>query len=114
ADDRTVGSVLRLRTSGPGYVLDVENVHVDFQLFDELIDAAHSVHGHAPDRAREYYRQAVALYRGDFLPTVRMDWAEVHREWLRSRALHALERLRAADLAAGDYLAVMRWCRRTL
>lgn len=108
------GSTLALRTRGSGYVLDVDNVAIDFQRFDELIDAAHTVQRRSPDLATDYYRQAIALYRGDFLPSVRMDWAEVHREWLRSRALYALERLRAADLAAGDHLAVIDWCRRSI
>lgn len=107
-------AMLRLRTSGEGYVLDVENVFVDFQEFDELIDTAHALQRHAPERAMDHFRRAVRLYRGDFLPTVRLDWAEVHREWLRSRALLALDRLRSADLAGGDYLAVIGWCRRTL
>jgi DNA-binding SARP family transcriptional activator len=103
---------LRLVTCAEGYVLRVHRLRIDFEVFDELIDRGHraELNGVA-DEATQCYREAVELYDGDFLFGLDAEWACMHREWLRGRYLFALQHLSNADLVAGDYLSVMRWCR---
>jgi DNA-binding SARP family transcriptional activator len=109
------GSSIRLLTCDDGYVLHTDNVWTDFQVFDRLIDEGHQaqIRGERACAAAAF-REAMELYQGDFLPNVWMDWADLHREWLRSRALLALEWLIEADFSAGENLAVIRWCRLVL
>ncbi|WP_176308619.1 AfsR/SARP family transcriptional regulator [Micromonospora sp. NBS 11-29] len=106
---------LQLVTHQLGYVLKTEGVWVDFEVFDDLIDRgrAADARGDGVEAAR-LFAAAMDVHRGDFLPGVDLDWAEVHRMWLRSRALLALERLVKTHLAAGDHLAVLDRCREML
>ncbi|MER5703221.1 BTAD domain-containing putative transcriptional regulator [Micromonospora sp. NPDC002296] len=111
----TAGPSLRLVTHQLGYVLETEGVWVDFEVFDDLIDRARmaDARGDGGEAAR-LCAAAMELYHGDFLPGVHLNWAEVHRMWLRSRSLIALERLIRANLATGDYLTVIDRCREML
>jgi two-component SAPR family response regulator len=70
------------------YLLDVER-------FEQLLHQGDSLEGTA---ALEAYRQALALYKGDFLADEPYaDWAELERAYLRERAVGAL--LRTANIA---------------
>ncbi|WP_433389502.1 AfsR/SARP family transcriptional regulator [Micromonospora sp. KLBMP9576] len=106
---------LRLLTRESGYLLEADGVVVDFEDFVRLADRAHVAQLRG-DRAEAagLYRQAVGLYQGDYLPDVGYDWAGVEREWLRSRLLCALAFLVETDIASGDHVGVIRWCRRVL
>ncbi|OLF14703.1 AfsR/SARP family transcriptional regulator [Actinophytocola xanthii] len=106
---------LRVITVEQGYLLDVDRLHIDFEVFDELVDRAHRADtAHSTTEAAARFRAAVELYGGDFLAEVDAEWACVQREWLRSRYLYALQRLAELDLAAQDHLSVVRWCRRMI
>jgi DNA-binding SARP family transcriptional activator len=110
-----LGSALRLLTRESGYVLEAEQVSVDFEVFVRLAEAAHAAQLR-DDRpgAAALYREAVGLYQGDFLPDVGYDWASIEREWLRSRLLCALTFLTEADIERGDHVGVIRWSWRML
>lgn len=70
------------------YFLDVER-------FEQLIHQGDGLEGTA---ALEAYRQALLLYKGDFLcDEPYADWAELERSYLRERAVGAL--LRSAEIA---------------
>lgn len=70
------------------YFLDVER-------FEQLIHQGDGLEGAA---ALESYRQALLLYKGDFLSDEPYaDWAELERAYLRERAVGAL--LRSAEIA---------------
>ncbi|MBU0490607.1 MAG: AAA family ATPase, partial [Chloroflexi bacterium] len=56
-------------------------------------------------------RDAVALYRGDFLPGVYDDWGLVQREQLRTRYLDVLGRLVAGLAAQGAYEEALGYAR---
>jgi DNA-binding SARP family transcriptional activator len=103
--------VLRLLTRESGYSLQMADVAADFQTFVQLADAGNAAHMRGEENAASTaYRQAVAEYRGEFLPDVSYDWAGSQREWLRGRLLCALTYLTGAGLAQGDHEGVLRWC----
>lgn len=109
------GPALHLVTREPGYLLHVDKVPVDFEIFVQLADAAYAAQLR-DDRpaAAALYRQAAGLYRGDFLPDVYYEWAAAQREWLRSRLLCAFTFLIETDILRGDRVGVIRWCQRML
>lgn len=103
-----------VRRQGQTYSLDMEGVWVDAEEFERLLAAANAALPRAQDAAVEMYRQAVGLYRGDFLPE-RMydDWSSAERERLQTLALGAMTRL--ADLSVGlDALESIRLAQRVL
>jgi DNA-binding SARP family transcriptional activator len=103
---------LRLVTQGAGYLLEAENVSVDFARFIRRVDAAHAAQtSDDRDRAASLYQQAAWIYQGDFLADVSYDWAVTQREWLRSRLLMALSYLTETSIVRGDVVGVIRWCR---
>jgi two-component SAPR family response regulator len=108
-------SSICLETCDAGYILHTDNVWIDFEIFDRLIDDGHHAQARGDTAATaSAFREAMELYQGDFLPNVGMDWADMHREWLRSRALLALEWLTVAELRADDKFAIIHWSKRTL
>ncbi|MCE7002296.1 winged helix-turn-helix domain-containing protein [Kibdelosporangium philippinense] len=96
-----------------GYVLHAENMWVDVDQFERLIDR-----GRDADRAGDTtaamaaYSQAMHLYQGDFLAGDSADWIVEQRQWCKSLALRALDRLTTESLGCGDIADVARWCRR--
>jgi len=68
------------------YWLDVE----EFQLACSRLQTAQSTNLESETRN---LKQAVALYRGDFMAGFYDDWLVTEREWLREMYLAALERL---------------------
>jgi DNA-binding SARP family transcriptional activator len=114
-DEPQGGPALRLLTRGSGYLLEVDGVPVDFEIFLRLVDDAHAAHLRDDrDTAAALYEQATALYRGDFLPDEPYDWAAMQREWLRSRMLCALTFLVETHIRRGDHVDVIRCCQRML
>ncbi|MEU9353266.1 BTAD domain-containing putative transcriptional regulator [Streptomyces griseoloalbus] len=108
-------SSLRLVTRETGYSLLATGVWVDSEVFDDLVDQGHRAESAgAHGEASKYYREAAELYRGDYLAGAPMEWANVHREWLRSRFLYVLQRLAETSLIDSDPLSVMRHCRQIL
>jgi len=109
------GPALRLLTRESGYLLDVDNVPVDCEIFVQLVDGAYAAQlGNDRATAATLYRQAAGLHRGDFLPDACYDWATAQREWLRSRLLCALTFLTETSILHGDHVGVIRWCQRML
>ncbi len=93
------------------YVLDVEE-------FDNLIQLAGKVVG-ATERA--HLRDAIEIYRGDFLEDVIIDetflydeWLLLERERLRQQALAAYDRLVEMSREQGDYEAGIRYAQALL
>ena len=108
-------SSLALKTDEVGYRLEAQNLWIDFEDFEDLIDRGHALQaGSDSDGALALYRQAVALYQGEFLPGVHLHWADERREWLRSRLLCALEFIIEAELAVGDRLGAISSCGKML
>jgi len=108
-------SKLQIVTYECGYSLETENVWMDFQEFESMMRLAQDENATpTPAESLSLYRAAVELYRGDFLPGESMLWAESHREWLRSLALCAWQRLTAAAVRENDATGVLSLCRKIL
>lgn len=71
----------------------------DVEEFENLLDRAEGLREGSEERA-ECYRQAIALYQGDYLEEFYSDWCYLRREELRGKYIEALIRL--ADLYAGQ------------
>ena len=68
------------------YELNLEKVWIDALAFENLIAAGNQAAGTGP--AIHDYRQALALYQGDYLPERRYeDWSSAERELLQVLAL---------------------------
>jgi DNA-binding SARP family transcriptional activator len=108
-------SSLTLRTHQTGYSLEMHDGWIDFEMFDQFVNEGRTAQ-RAGDRTRalKVFREAERLYRGHFLPDVELDWANVRREWLRSRVLCVMEYLVEFDIATGNHLAVIDRCHRML
>jgi DNA-binding SARP family transcriptional activator len=98
-----------------GYALYADGLSVDLDEFENLVEA-----GRAADKAGDRsaalagYRDAMALYRGDFLAGDTADWIVEQREWCKSLALRVLDRLSTEALHSGDFDELIRWCRRII
>ncbi|QNP66637.1 AfsR/SARP family transcriptional regulator [Streptomyces genisteinicus] len=111
----TSTSSLRLVTRETGYTLQTSGLWVDSEVFDDLVDQGHRAESAgARQEAGRHYRAAAELYGGDFLAGAPMEWASVHREWLRSRFLYVLQQLAESSMLEDNPLSVMRYCRRIL
>jgi DNA-binding SARP family transcriptional activator len=107
--------VLRIDTHDYGYSIEVHNVWVDFLRFEKLIARAQDSGACVSQaQALKLYHEAAALYSGDFLIGLDMEWADVRREWLRSLMICALEKLAALHLERDDYIGVINSCYRLL
>jgi predicted ATPase/DNA-binding SARP family transcriptional activator len=97
-------------------------LHVDVAGFGALLDASetHPHHSwHTCHTCAERLREALALYRGDFLSQVYVadsapfeEWALLWRERLRQRAMSALERLAHRAEWCGRYAQGVEHARR--
>jgi DNA-binding SARP family transcriptional activator/predicted ATPase len=88
--------------------LDPGGYQLDCRQFRELL--AEAERAGSPESASRALREAVALYRGDFLEGVYLaqapdfeEWALAEREQLRQLIQHALHRLAAHSAETGNY-----------
>lgn len=86
---------LRVEYGERGYRMHVgEGVSIDIHEFERLCrEASDAAWRGNRLGALDSYRQAISFYRGDFLPGRSETWAREQREWLRSKALQALDAL---------------------
>ncbi|HYF62558.1 MAG TPA: bacterial transcriptional activator domain-containing protein [Herpetosiphonaceae bacterium] len=100
------GTAYRLDTSAPG-------LHLDVIRFERLLERAADTADTAA--AAELYRDALALYQGDYLADcLYSDWAAAPRERLRNQFLDAAGRLAGLALDAGDPAEARRWAEAVL
>jgi DNA-binding SARP family transcriptional activator len=79
------------------YGLNLAEVWIDADAFETLLTAGNHALPDHPEAAITFYRQAMALYQGDFLPERRYeDWSSAERERLQVLGLGLMVRL--ADL----------------
>jgi LuxR family transcriptional regulator, maltose regulon positive regulatory protein len=93
------------------YQLDQARFSIDVQAFDTAIAQARRSDG---EHAARWYREAVALYRGDYLEGIEYDWLLPERRRLQVDCLAALRWLTAAALARGDYSEALAVARQAL
>ena len=104
-------------SQGGAYGLDPQAaVWIDVQEFDRAWRTAQQyAQVGRQDEAEETLRQAVALYRGEYLEEdVYEDWPTEQRERLKSAYLTLLTRLCQWAFAAQDYEGCLSWGRLTL
>lgn len=86
-----------IRRMGPGYGLTGDQVWVDAPAFEAAVSKGNQALDTDPQAAARLYEQALALYRGDFLPERRYDdWTSARRERLQTLMLGTVVKL--ADL----------------
>jgi DNA-binding SARP family transcriptional activator len=90
------------------FALDV----ADFEA--ALAQAAQAPQASDSPAAREALERAIALYKGDLLPSCYDDWIIPQREALRQEYLGALERLARLLEEQRDYQAAIRYAQRLL
>ena len=93
-----------------------EWLDVDVWQFDQLIDQAEQAERDGtPSRALAAYKQALPLYRGDYLSDLPdVGWAELDRDRLRLRYQSAATRAGELLLASGDTTAPLTWAQAAL
>lgn len=98
-----------------GYVLHAADVWLDVDEFDLCMNTARQAED-AGDfgRAMSCFRQAVELYRDDFLASDDAEWTTGRRECDRALALYALSWLRADAMRRGHDQEVISLCRRII
>jgi DNA-binding SARP family transcriptional activator len=88
------------------------DIWLDADAFTQLIAQAEQSSG---EDAVSLNRQALALYKGDFLIDARYeDWASAERERLLALSLRAADRLAQELLNRGDYAECLAWCEHIL
>lgn len=94
-----------LVTRPPGYLLRVQPGELDLHHFDRLVDEAGTAMAeHAPERAAEKLRAALALWRGPALADVASEFLRrIEATRLEERHWSALEERIEADLAVGRH-----------
>jgi DNA-binding SARP family transcriptional activator len=102
-----LGGPDRLSFGDAGYRLAAEQDEIDAGRFDALVSAGEAAVEREPQRAVEWLRAALALWRGepfaDLDIPVLVDWSQR----LTARRLAALETLYQAELACGLHSAVI-------
>jgi DNA-binding SARP family transcriptional activator len=98
-----------------GLALD-RPIWVDSEAFEQLIAAGKQAERlQRTAQAMHTYREALALYQGDFLPEdCYDDWTGHIRARLHEARLSALDRLGRLALAQGDLLSASEYCRQLL
>lgn len=96
-----------------GYLLHAPDAWIDVDAFDEAIERGRRADlDRDAEAAVAAYRRAMDLYTGDFLAAEDAPWADEQRQWCRSSALRALERLVQEAVEGADDAAIVSWCRR--
>lgn len=113
--DGTGGYGVRIVWQDFGYALHADRIWLDVEEFEARVKAGRAADqaGDA-DTAMTHYAEAMDMYTGDFLAGESDDWVIEQREWCRSLALRALDRLCAGASQRGDFGEVLRWCRRVI
>lgn len=105
------GSGLTIETRNSGYLLRAKDVWYDVAEFEHTVADANRLETRGSTvEALNGYRQAVLLYRGDFLPGVAGDWILRRRQALLDQYLLGLTRLAEGELVAGECEACMSHC----
>jgi ATP/maltotriose-dependent transcriptional regulator MalT/DNA-binding SARP family transcriptional activator len=100
---RAVGEDCILYQEGQGYYFNRQlNYWFDVEQFERLLDEAEK-HEPGSEAAERCYREAVALYRGEYLEDVYSDWAILRREALQRRYLEAVIKLAESHIARQEY-----------
>ena len=76
---RSAGAEATVTTSTAGYALEVDPERVDANRFERLVTAAQSAVGDDPSSAREQFREALALWRGQ--PLAGLGWEREGTAW---------------------------------
>ena len=94
---------------GPRYGLRPEaDVWLDTAVFENLIAKGNTLFPQKPEEALPLYRQALALYQGDYLQEYPYaEWCSEERERLLTLYLSTAERLATAVLAQESWLEVI-------
>lgn len=105
---------LWIRRRGSAYRLDPDApLWLDVAIFERLIEQGHKA---APESAAlDFYQQALALYKGDFLPACLYDdWCQAERERMRQLYLATASQVGEALLARGDADAAVALCQQII
>ncbi len=99
---RALGQAADRLIADPGAVVFrfLPEDRLDVETFQQLCVAPSPL---PPVEESRRLREAVSLYRADFLEDTYDDWALLEREWLRELYLRALERLIVLYKQAGNY-----------
>jgi len=103
-----------LTRQGSSYGLNPEApVELDFITFEEgVVTASHT---DDPGHAAEFYRGALELYRGEYLPDqTTHDWTATTRERLMSLYLTGSTQLATLCSEAGNHVEAVLWCQRVI
>jgi DNA-binding SARP family transcriptional activator len=105
-----------IRTAHGGYRLELTGCRIDFLQMEELYEQGQQAEAAGDlEGAIERYREAVGLYRGEFLPDDRhREWTHPQRERLRSLYLEGLRRLVSALLKVGRREEAVEYAERAL
>ncbi|WP_445149586.1 BTAD domain-containing putative transcriptional regulator [Baekduia sp. Peel2402] len=86
-----------------GYALDGTRVWIDADVFEQLVSEGSALAGEDDARARDLLREAVVMYRGDFLADEPYaEWALAERDRLHDLASGALRTLAEIETRGDD------------
>jgi len=106
---------LRIVSHPASYALETDDTFVDVDQFERAIAVGESIEitGNN-DQASRYYRRAVDLYTGPYLPECNEPWAMIRRERLQDSLLHALDQLAMDSEQRGDQIETFNLHQRML
>lgn len=101
---------------GSSYGLNPEAlITVDATEFEDGVVAGNAAEKHFAVQAINLYRQALALYHGEYLPdAIYEDWSSGERERLTALYLTGASRLARLLLAEGELLEAINWSQKVL
>ncbi len=105
-----------VHTENGAYLLRREGLWVDADVFESRLREGYALERRGQrDEALRCYREAEALYGGDYLEEDRYeDWCAEERERLKELYLDLLQRMAALLAAEGDYAGAAWLCRKAL
>lgn len=103
-----------LRSTGDLLTLHADAT-TDVDEFERLIgEARHADNAGTPAKALDRYREALDLYRGDYVHGTDVGWAVLTRTRLRALAVNAMCRVGELVAASGEPEEAARWAERAL